>query len=849
MAEIPEEIHTEDGTVQLDSTSSLSSFVPIDSVYEAVQIIDENKTFNKNILAYINQHSHSDEQHRIIAVFGSQSTGKSTLLNHLFSTNFDVMNEGNRQQTTKGIWLAMSPGVTNSKTVRSNENILVMDVEGTDGRERGEDQDFERKAALFALSTSEVLIVNLWETQVGLYQGANMGLLKTVFEVNLLLFGPSKLASNDHKVLLLFVIRDHLGVTPLESLAETIKQDLFRIWDGLSKPADVAHLSFDDFFDVAFQTLSHKILQHDKFLDDIKLLGDRFTDPKKDSYLFKPYYHHDIPIEGWTMYAESCWDQIDNNKDLDLPTQQILVAKFKCDEISAACYEEFEKVIQESEIKARDSVAQAVVVDYKDLGHTFADTKDLVLENFQLLASKYNKSVFEQKRQALEEKVLKRLAEVFDIYASNLVRVSAKAFQMTLAKKSRAGKFFSVATALKEVTVVEVQDSLKLFSLGGAIGTVKYNEALLRELDGIVAKQKIVEANHIVGRALKKLNNGLSTAILDEISKPSKTFWDNVLNQFEDLSKKGLLKYENELDYDFGLGADQLLNESLLKVFEFKSWSLFHDLLRKFLSKESLTNILRDRFDERFRYDENGVPKLYRDARELEVGFTESRDIALEAFPILSFAKLTNGTELRPKYNIFDNALRRKYESVQLSEREVRHGGAYTDEGMDDSNDYDDDDDDDDEEAGACFAEILDEHEKSEVLSKFKREVDARFVEAKRSIMQSVTLIPYYIYIVILVLGWNEFMAIIRNPFFFTLLLFLAAGVYVLHLMSLLGPALLVVRRMGDEAVAVAKEKLREFIVEDHGTHAANLGKMAGNSKSSEPHEEIEMSDLSNESS
>jgi protein SEY1 len=42
---------------------------------------------------------------------------------------------------------------------------------------------------LFSLASSEVLLVNLWEHQVGLYQGANMGLLKTVFEVNLGLFG------------------------------------------------------------------------------------------------------------------------------------------------------------------------------------------------------------------------------------------------------------------------------------------------------------------------------------------------------------------------------------------------------------------------------------------------------------------------------------------------------------------------------------------------------------------------------------------------------------------------------------------------------------------------------------
>lgn len=133
--------------------------------------------------------------YHLISVFGSQSTGKSTLLNHLFGTQFSVMSELERRQTTKGIWLSKNKkqaaeGAGSGE--RMADNILVMDVEGTDGRERGEDQDFERKSALFALATSEVLIVNIWEHQVGLYQGANMGLLKTVFEVNLQLFLKDK---------------------------------------------------------------------------------------------------------------------------------------------------------------------------------------------------------------------------------------------------------------------------------------------------------------------------------------------------------------------------------------------------------------------------------------------------------------------------------------------------------------------------------------------------------------------------------------------------------------------------------------------------------------------------------
>lgn len=147
---------------------------------------------NLNTYLQITKTAQSGFNYHLISVFGSQSTGKSTLLNHLFGTEFGVMSETDRRQTTKGIWMSKNKREGADGAQKMADNILVMDVEGTDGRERGEDQDFERKSALFALATSEVLIVNIWEHQVGLYQGANMGLLKTVFEVNLQLFLKDK---------------------------------------------------------------------------------------------------------------------------------------------------------------------------------------------------------------------------------------------------------------------------------------------------------------------------------------------------------------------------------------------------------------------------------------------------------------------------------------------------------------------------------------------------------------------------------------------------------------------------------------------------------------------------------
>lgn len=61
-----------------------------------------------------------------------------------------------------------------------------------------------------------------------------MGLLKTVFEVNLSLFQAGKTKSNDRS-LLLFVIRDHIGATPLENLQNTLLADLNKLWDSLAK--------------------------------------------------------------------------------------------------------------------------------------------------------------------------------------------------------------------------------------------------------------------------------------------------------------------------------------------------------------------------------------------------------------------------------------------------------------------------------------------------------------------------------------------------------------------------------------------------------------------------------------
>lgn len=85
--------------------------------------------------------------------------------------------EGGRSQTTQGVWLDLSPKVVGMPT-------FVLDLEGSDGRERGEDDTtFERQSALFALAMADVLMINLFAVNVGRVQGSGAPLLKTVLQV------------------------------------------------------------------------------------------------------------------------------------------------------------------------------------------------------------------------------------------------------------------------------------------------------------------------------------------------------------------------------------------------------------------------------------------------------------------------------------------------------------------------------------------------------------------------------------------------------------------------------------------------------------------------------------------
>ncbi|KAI4354154.1 hypothetical protein L6164_003047 [Bauhinia variegata] len=235
----------------------------------AFQLIDWNYNFNILGIKDFERKVKLKEQglsYAVVAIMGPQSSGKSTLFNYLFGTSFKEMNTyGLRSQTTKGIWLARCADI--------KPLTIVMDMEGTDGSERGEDTKFENPSALFALAIANVVLINMWCHDIGRSRAANLPLLEIVFQQVMAGF-DGKLP----KKILMVVVRDYSkSSTPEKILEAQLKDIIQKIWSSIKKPPGRNDIQLSDLFKVQVKFLPNYEERKEEFIKEVGKLKEEFV--------------------------------------------------------------------------------------------------------------------------------------------------------------------------------------------------------------------------------------------------------------------------------------------------------------------------------------------------------------------------------------------------------------------------------------------------------------------------------------------------------------------------------------------------------------------------------------------
>lgn len=112
----------------------------------------------------------------VVAVAGPQASGKSTLANALFGTDFPVARSGVvGEATTRGILLSHVPHDHPTK------DTLVLDVEGADARARGRDaKAFAARCAALVTALADVVLVNMWYHDACRLDSAAYSLIRSI---------------------------------------------------------------------------------------------------------------------------------------------------------------------------------------------------------------------------------------------------------------------------------------------------------------------------------------------------------------------------------------------------------------------------------------------------------------------------------------------------------------------------------------------------------------------------------------------------------------------------------------------------------------------------------------------
>lgn len=431
--------------------------------------------------------------------------------------------------------------------------------------------------------------------------------------------------------LLLFVIRDHTGRTPLTNLRRSLTDNLTRIWASISKPSGLEDSRIEDYFDFAFSALPHKLLQPELFDAEVAKLAKRFRegykDPKKAGLvdeaqlpLLVPEYHRRIPADGFSVYAKGVWEQIASNKDLDLPTQQELLAQFRCAEIARECTVAFDEVImpleQEQAIAIREG--QPVVID--ELGPKMASSRTKLLAEFESSASRYHKGVYARQREELQSAADARLKALFDGQLSAALKNGIAAFVQAVSQTVQDNSKAAVQHDFAQVVEKEKKAALETFETIATTSAVpdttwsqhksqfillqkelereskRLRQAEMRLLATRVERWIKSKLDDSVGLEFNKLGSGRGGSRAPETgSKPpsESDHWDRVWDIFTATVSQGEKRFIDRAE-SFDASHEEV--ENGLWRLRRRSWSLLKAKIAEEVAEGNLGMKLREKY-------------------------------------------------------------------------------------------------------------------------------------------------------------------------------------------------------------------------------------------------------------
>ncbi|XP_047266124.1 protein ROOT HAIR DEFECTIVE 3 isoform X1 [Capsicum annuum] len=582
----------------------------------------------------------------VVSIMGPQSSGKSTLLNHLFHTNFREMDAyKGRSQTTKGIWMARCPGI--------EPCTLVMDLEGTDGRERGEDDTaFEKQSALFALAVSDIVLINMWCHDIGREQAANKPLLKTVFQVKytdayffeyffwmsyvLLYFDQVMMRLfSPRKTTLMFVIRDKTR-TPLENLEPVLREDIQKIWDSVPKPQAHKETPLSEFFNVEVVALSSFEEKEEQFKEQVASLRQRFFHSIAPGGLAGDR-RAVVPASGFSFSSQQIWKIIKENKDLDLPAHKVMVATVRCEEIAN------EKYVSFTENEEWRQLEEAVNThSVRGFGRKLSSILDVCLSEYDAEATFFDEGVRSSKRKQLEEKLLQLVQPAYQSMLGHIRSDAFERFKEAFEKALKGGKGFALAAReCAESFISHFNEECKDAIIDQAKwDSSRVRDKLRRDVDAHITEVRSAKLAEVTTFYETKLNEALAGPVEALLDGAGDDTWAAIRKLLQRETETAVSGFSAALS---GFEMDEESRDNM--VFRLKDYA--RGVVESKAKEEAGRVLIRmkDRFSTLFSHDQDSMPRIWTGKEDIRAITKTARSASLKLLSVMAAVRLEDESD------------------------------------------------------------------------------------------------------------------------------------------------------------------------------------------------------------
>ena len=734
-----------------------------------LNLIFENLTFNEKFQTFFSDENFSPEDGKVyqtLGIIGCQSSGKSTLLNHVFNTNFEVMSDDKgRAQTTKGIWLG----------INKEFKVILFDVEGTDSKERGDDRfKFEQCSSLFTLAMSDVLMINMWTNDIGRYTASNYGILKVVFEQNLKLFQQE----SEKKIII--VLRDfNPNVDDISKLKETIMNDMRQIWEEIPKPEAFKNKPCSQYFRFEFLTLAHKFYQEEKFNEDIEEIkrklrrekDDNKTGNNPDSIFSLVNYDKNVPIDGFYKYSLDMWTSILNNKDLNIPGQKEMLAKFKCDEIKQMSLDSVEQKINDLDL----SSSTQILKDFNDRANSILKE---VLDNYDSLAKNYLPHIYQDVRNTLITELANKMYSSFSNQLKRLIPDYQKEFKRDFEKELKQNEnFYEVSEKLKKKYSEKLDEELQKLRVFNEWDTGKESEVIF---DEIIDNQRNICLEDKKEKLLENYINKIEETIINKFELITENFWVEFQQEIFLIVSQNLLAEKIKLEEIYKIKEDEFITfaDNCETELYGKIKTGFFNELRNF------PNIQIDNFKKDFWY-KDGIPKVWNkiSVSEIKYSYDQNSNKYRNTFPLLKTLKVIEHPLKLIDYGKISREEIEKFENEKIPEI------------LNDQN--------------INYEKLLDDNSLNNYINKYDDGIKEIYDEAiRRNQNIRSTHIPLWAWILLIYVGYKDVWRLFTGHWL--ILLLIISGLYALLRMVGLGSAPMMIINLIKEQIKMvfAKQKM-----------------------------------------